>query len=395
MQLHVRMAPRDPGEAHRSATPLELFFDLTFVVAVAQAAAGLHHGLADGHVIESLAGYAIVFFAVWWAWMSFTWFASAYDTDDAGYRIAVLVVMIGVLILAAGVPRVLDGRHFEVMVAGYVVMRVAMVGLWLRAAASHPEGRTCALRYGIGIGVLQAAWVVRLALPAKIGVPTFAVLAVAEMAVPLWAEAAGRTPWHPRHIAERYGLFTIIVLGETLLAATVGVQTALDDTARFRDLATVVIGGLLLVFSMWWIYFDLPTERLVQHTRQAFADRLTGAFAWGYGHFVVFGSAAAVGAGLAVAVDQATHHSRLTDLEAGLAVTVPVGIYLTAVWALHRRFKRPGWQRTFAVPVAAVLIVASAATPEPVLAAGLLLATLVGLGVAAHRARPDQASSTA
>ncbi len=387
MQLHVRMAARDPEEAHRASTPLELFFDLTFVVAVAQAASGLHHGLVDGHGAESLGGFLLVFFGIWWAWMNFTWFASAYDTDDAAYRMAVMVLMIGVLILAAGVPRVLDGGHVEVMVAGYVVMRTAMVALWLRAAASHPEGRTCALRYAAGIGLLQVAWVARLALPDEIGVPVFFVLAAAELAVPLWAEAAGRTSWHPHHIAERYGLFTIIVLGETLLAATVGVQAALDDATRFRDLATVVVGGLLIVFSMWWMYFDMPADLLIERARRTFAERLTGAFSWGYGHYVVFASAAAAGAGLAVAVDQATHHSELTDLQAGFALTLPVAVYLTAVWALHRRFKRPGWQRTIAVPVAAVLIAASGATPEPVLVAGLLLAVLVGLGVAANRAR--------
>ena len=150
MQLHVRMAPRDPDEAHRASTPLELFFDLTFVVAVAQAAAGLHHGLVGGHPGDALVAFPLVFFGIWWAWMNFTWFASAYDTDDAAYRLAVLVLMAGVLIMAAGIPRVFDGRHFGVIVAGYVVMRMAMVGLWLRAAASHPEGRPCARRYAGG-----------------------------------------------------------------------------------------------------------------------------------------------------------------------------------------------------------------------------------------------------
>src|ERR1700704_367041 len=114
MQLRARMTPRDPAESHRVATPLELFFDLTFAVAISEAASGLHHGLVAGHVHDALIGFALVFFAIWWAWMNFTWFASAYDTDDALYRVAVLVVMTGVLILAAGVPRVLDRRDFGV-----------------------------------------------------------------------------------------------------------------------------------------------------------------------------------------------------------------------------------------------------------------------------------------
>src|SRR2546423_14236996 len=104
MRLHVPMAGRDPAETHRASTPLELFFDLTFVVAVSQAAAALHHGLVEGHASRALAGFPLVFFGIWWAWMQFTWFASAYDTDDVPYRLAVLLQLRGVLGLAAGAP---------------------------------------------------------------------------------------------------------------------------------------------------------------------------------------------------------------------------------------------------------------------------------------------------
>jgi low temperature requirement protein LtrA len=85
------MLSRSSTEEHRASTPLELLFDLCFVVAVAQAAGQLHHALADGHVAHGVTGYAMVFFAIWWAWMNFTWFASAYDTDDVLYRVATLV----------------------------------------------------------------------------------------------------------------------------------------------------------------------------------------------------------------------------------------------------------------------------------------------------------------
>jgi hypothetical protein len=111
-------------------------------------------------------------------------------------------------------------------------------------------------------------------------------------------EAAGRTTWHPGHIAEQYGLFTIIVLGESLLSATIGVQAALDDESTLGDLVVVIVGGLLIVFSMWWIYFDMPANRMVQGARAAFTDHLAGAFLWGYGHYLVFASVAATGAGL-------------------------------------------------------------------------------------------------
>ena len=105
------MRARSPHEPHRVATPLELLFDLVFVVAIAQAANGLHHAIAGAHALEGLMGYLLVFFAIWWAWMNFTWFASAYDCDDVPYRLAVFVQIAGALILAAGVPAMFETRQ--------------------------------------------------------------------------------------------------------------------------------------------------------------------------------------------------------------------------------------------------------------------------------------------
>ncbi len=394
MQLHVPMIGRDPAQSHRAASPLELLFDLTFVVAIAQAASGLHHGLVDGHAGEVLLGFPLIFFGIWWAWMNFTWFASAYDTDDAIYRLTVLLQLSGVLVVAAGVPRGLSDHEYGVATLGYVMMRLALVAQWLRAAASHPDGRRCALRYAGGLAAIQAAWVARLALPGAAGVVGFVVLVAIEMAIPYWAESSGRTPWHPGHIAERYGLFTLIVLGESVLSATVAVQTALDTTSTFGELAPVVVGGILIVFFMWWMYFDMPGEQVVARARRSFTETLRGPFVWGYGHYVVFASAAAAGAGLAVAVDQATHHSKLTDTQAGFAITVPVSIFLLAVWVLHYATKTPGPMRTYAVPTGVVLILASSFTPEPVLGTGIVLAGLVAAAVIARCFEPAEAVAT-
>jgi hypothetical protein len=106
-----------------------------------------------------------VFFAIWWAWMNFTWFASAYDTDGLPYRLAALVEIAGVLILAAGVPRAFERRDFTVAAVGYVVMRLALVGQWVRAAATDLGGRPAALRYAIGVSACQVGWLFGLALP--------------------------------------------------------------------------------------------------------------------------------------------------------------------------------------------------------------------------------------
>jgi len=384
------MAARDPDEAHRSATPLELFFDLTFVVAVAQAADGLQQNLEIDHFRTALVGYPLVFFGIWWAWINLTWFASAYDIDDVAYRVAVLVQMTGVLVLAAGIPRAFSHFDFGVMVLGYVIMRLAMVSLWIRAAISVPATRRSSIRYAVGITVIQVGWVGWLALPFDLAIPAFCVLALMEMALPVWAESAARTSWHPGHIAERYGLFTIIVLGEILLVTSLGVRSALDAKSTYAELAYVVAGGLLTVFSMWWLYFDLPAEEMVADTRQAFSENLTGAFRWGYGHYLVFAGAAATSAGLGLAIDKVAGHSHLSGLATGLALSIPVALYILVVWFLHFPYKPSTWVRNIAVPVAVVLIVASGAMPEPALVTGLLMLALVVMSIAVGQdSRPN------
>src|ERR1044072_904571 len=107
--LRTRMAARDLTEPHRVSSPLELLFDLTFVAAASQIVGRLAHATEQGHGLEAVGPFLIVFFAIWWAWMNFTWFASAYDTDDVPYRVMTLLQMAGVLVLAAGVPAAFEG----------------------------------------------------------------------------------------------------------------------------------------------------------------------------------------------------------------------------------------------------------------------------------------------
>jgi low temperature requirement protein LtrA len=358
------MVARPTDEAHRSATVLELFFDLCFVVAVAQAAAALHHEVRDGHVGNGVVGYVTLFFAIWWAWMNFTWFASAYDTDDVAYRLTTLLQ-------AAGVPDAMDGRDFAAITLGYVVMRLAMVTQWLRAAAADPPHRRSSLRFAAGIAVVQVGWVLRLLLPEGPGMAGFLVLVAAELAVPIWAERAAPTTWHPRHIAERYGLFTLIVLGECVLSSTLAIQSALEEDAVLADLATTAAGGLLTVFGMWWLYFNKEAAE--------FLTSLRAGITWGYGHYLVFASAAAVGAGLAVNVDQVTHHAAIGARGSAAAFTIPVALFLLAVWALQLRPHHLGRWPSAVVPAAAALVLAATLSPEPVLVTGLLVAAMIAI----------------
>ncbi|WP_405554751.1 low temperature requirement protein A [Streptomyces sp. NBC_01171] len=375
---HRPMLPRPSTERHRTATVLELFFDLCFVTAVAQTAAAFEHELAAGKVGHGVLGYALVFFAIWWAWMNFTWFASAYDTDDVPYRLLTLLQIAGALVLAAGASKALQEYDFTVITYGYVVMRLAMVSQWLRAARSDPERRRTCLRYAVGILVVQIGWVARLWLPDDAGLPSFLVLVVAELAVPAWAERAGQTTWHPHHIAERYGLFTLIVLGESITAATGTVRAALDTEVSFGDIAPLVVGGVLTVFAMWWLYFT-----------QSAAGKLNSlgtALRWGYGHYFVYASAAAVAAGLAVEIAHLTGHAHLDRPVVAAAYTVPVALYVAVLRLLHRGAVKFGaLDVIWAAGVLAALAVTF--TPSPVLATGCVMSVLVAAVVTAtHRA---------
>ena len=378
------MVPRRGDEPNRSSTPLELFFDLCFVGAVAQAAGRLHHGLAEGQVRHAVLGYLTVFFAIWWAWMNFTWFASAYDTDDDAYRLTTLLQIFGALVLAAGVPRAFDRTDFSVITWGYVIMRLALLSQWLRAARADPTRRRTDRRYAVGVTLVQVAWVARLALPDELFLPGFLVLAAADVLVPLWAERPRVTSWHREHIADRYGLFTLIVLGDSVLAATNAVQSALDEHKSLGGLLALAAGGLVTVFGMWWLYFDEPAHEMLGSVRQAFS--------WGYGHYLVFAAVAAVGAGLAVAVDaQARGHSGAGHPVASYAVAVPVAGYLVALWLLQARRQRP---RPVAAgyPLAAVLVLLAPFGPgrapaAAVLWIALVVAALVAAGTATSRRR--------
>ena len=269
----TRMTGRDPNEPHRTATPLELLFDLAFVAAFGQAADQLAHLVAEGHLGSGIGGFAFAMFAICWAWINFTWFASAYDTDDWFFRITTMVQMVGVVVLALGMPPVfhsIDEGHTldnRVMVAGYVIMRVAMVAQWLRAAKQDPSRRRIALSYAGFIVVAQVGWVVLAVLHLDLG-PTFAVAAVLyliEVGGPVMAERIGATgsgsttPWHAHHIAERYGLLTIIALGEGVFGTIASVSAVVEGQGWTLDAAIVAVAGVGLTFGLWWAYFTLPS----------------------------------------------------------------------------------------------------------------------------------------
>jgi low temperature requirement protein LtrA len=324
------MLARDPDEPHRAASSLELLFDLVFVVAVSQSSGALHHLWEEQHFVAGLAAYAMVFFAIFNAWMNFTWFGSAYDTDDWLYRLTVFVQMAGALVIAAGAQRAMLENDFGAIVVGYVIMRVAMATQWIRAAISDPEYRGTCVRYAVGIAVVQILWVSWFVLDGPVW--WFPVLALIDLSVSPIAEHHKVTAYHHHHIAERYSLFTLIVLGESILAVANSIIGGLSDAHARTSLIVVAVCSLTIVASMWWIYFDRP-----QHRQTMTFGR---SFYWGYLHYFIFASAAAFSAGVEVAVADRLGESHLPHMAAGLTLTVPLAVFLLATWlvldAVHR-----------------------------------------------------------
>lgn len=340
----VRMGGRDPQESHRAATTLELLFDLTFVIAFGTAANELAHFLAEDHIGAGIGGFLFATFAVSWAWINYSWFASAYDNDDWIYRLTTMVQMAGVLVLALGVQDMFEslkhGDHIDnkVMVLGYIVMRVPMVAQWARAAHQDPERRRICLTYITSIVVSQIGWC--LILFAETGIlATFLWILVPlaiELGGPVVAERRlGGTPWHAHHMAERYGLLVIIALGEGLIGTMASLSAVVGPHGPGWSAEVAVLGlaGTALTFGMWWIYFIVPCGEILHAHRER-------SFGWGYGHIPLFGATVAVGAGLHVAAYHVEHQTLLGTSATVLTVAVPVAAYVLGIYLLYAALTR-------------------------------------------------------
>jgi low temperature requirement protein LtrA len=391
-----RMGGRDPHEQHRVATPLELLFDLTFVIAFGVAASQFAHMLAEGHYGNALLGFVFTTFGICWAWINFSWFASAYDTDDWIYRLTTMVQMIGVSILALGIAPFFasleHGPHFNnsVIVLGYVVMRVAMMFQWIRAAGQDPQRRSACLTYAAAILIAQVGWCVLifLDLPNGITIAAMIVLYLIELSGPYIAEQKdGGTPWHAHHIAERYACLAIIALGEGVVGTVAALSAVVHDQGWSMDVALVGLAGMGLTFGIWWSFFVLPSGDILHRFRRK-------SFVWGYGHMITIAAIVAAGAGLDVAALYIEHKAHIGELATVLTVAIPVSIVIGSLYAIYAymvgefdRFHYWLLAGTAAV-IGIALFAASAGLSMPVCLIILALApavTVVGYEAVGHR----------
>ena len=331
------LVPRDPNEKGRSSSPLELLFDLTFAAAFSVAGTQFAELLAKGELRPALLGMTFACFCIIWAWINYSWFASAYDNDDWGSRLQAMIVMVGVVIFALGIPpmfkSVEEGDHLNnrTIVLGYVVMRLALLVGWLRARRNDPERRSQINAYLTNLVIAQAGWIVVALVPFSlpVGLGISVVLVVLELIGPVFAER-GRvgTPWHPEHITERYGLLAIVTLGEGVIGTVASLSAVVGNDNWSFEAVLVVIAGIGLTFAMWWVYYAANSATILEYYRER-------VLSFAYLHFPVFISIAAVGAGLHVSSYWITREATISEFQVVGAVAIPVLLFVLSVNAFY------------------------------------------------------------
>jgi low temperature requirement protein LtrA len=357
------------GKEERHATWLELFFDLCFVAAVAALADGLHHDPSFAGILR----FAGLFVPVWWAWMGFTWYATAFDNDDALFRVCCLAAMLAVIVLAATVGSVGTGGDTTVFVFAYAALQLVLAGLFLRVwRHATPAIRPFCARYGLGDALGAGVWLVSLGVgePARYVVWALGMFVLMSTPVLAVRSYAGRA-FDPMHIPERYGLFTLIVLGESIVAVVAG--TASISIVGLP--AFVGAAGFVLAACVWWIYFDFVKAAGLRR------ENLFSAFTWGYGHLLIFAGIAAAAVGVEFAIEAAAHDDRLGGAERA-ALCGGLAAFLLAISAIHA-ITTQRWDATLggrlaaAVGVAMVGVVGAAFSAPLVI--GVLMLVFLGL----------------
>ena len=368
------MVGRDPSEEGRAGSSLEIFYDLVFVVAFSVASTQLAHYLVDGHYRTAIIGYVFMTFAAIWAWLGFAWFASAFDTDDWLFRLLVLIQMIGVAIIAIGIPELfasIDAGHHPAMtvpVIGYIVMRVGMVAQWLRAAAGSAEHRRTCLTYAGATLIAQVGWVIVAVSPLNLRDTLLAagVLVGIEFFAPWYAESrVAATPWNPSHIAERYATLTVVTLGEGVVGTVALLQALIERTGWGAQTAVLGLAAMGVTFAMWWLYFAMPGGETLR-------ERPERAFAFGYGSIPLLMACAAVGAGLHVVALWTEHEAHISDFAVVACLAVPVAVFSLGVILMNGYLTRGGTEEGAETePIAVTAALAAGVLP---LVAALVLA---------------------
>ncbi len=299
---HVLSTPRlwsAATQPNRRVTWLELFFDLIFVAAVAQ----VGRPLAQDYSIAGLARYAFLFLLIWWAWSGHTLYCTRFDQDDLVQRCLVLFQCFIAAVMAANAREALDSRASAGFGAAYGAMRMVLVVQYVRARQVG-ETRTLATRYAAGFGAAAAVWLASAFLDAPARYWVWGLALAIDFATPwLAASHTVRFPPDAAHFPERFGLFTIILLGEFVAAVMRGIES--QEYWSFPA-AFTAFSGMAFGFVVRWWYFDVARSAEERHVRGRTQARWFEI--WHYAHLPLFlGIAvAAVGFERAIALEGGT-----------------------------------------------------------------------------------------
>lgn len=365
----------------RHATWLELFFDLVFVVAIAQ----LAEGLAEHHDGRGLFEFLVLFVPVWWAWAGFTYYANRFDTNDLVYRLLFLTGMFAVAALATNVHHAFSGGADGFALA-YVGVRLVILILYARAIHSVSTARPLAIWYFSAFSLAVVVWLASLAASAPARWWLWALALSLEILAPLvgW-RLIRRAPIHPTYIPERFGLLTIIVLGESVFAVVVGVVGAQWKT----ESVLAAVGGFVVAAALWWIYFEFVDSEAVVRT-------LVGGLTYTYSHFPLIAGVAALGVGVKLAILAAAGKSEYAGTGWILCAGLALAMFAMAVVELATPptlFDTDVWLRVTTGAVAlALLPFADALSPVLVV---WILALLLGAQVVFELFRHGRHGTTA
>ena len=365
--------------SERKASWLELFFDLVFVVAVAQ----LSHTLVEHPTADGFLGFAALFVPVWWAWVGYTFYADRFETDDVAYRLLMLVGMLAVGALAVNVPDALGGGGAEFALS-YVAVRAVLVALYVRAWHAAPAARPLVNLYATAFSLAAAVWLLSAFVPEPGRYWLWALALAIDVGAPLafGPRVIPRAPIHASHIPERFGLFTIIVFGEIVLAVVLGTA----ETSWERRSVIAAVGGFAAAASLWWLYFDYLDTSVLRRSVRA-------GQVYVYGHLPLLLGLTAVGAGTALAISDAARGPLGEGARWALAGGAALCLFSMSVIHLattHSVRDRHLWLRTSAAAAALVLAVvdASAAVFVPLVAVLLVALTAVEIAGQNRRASP-------
>ncbi|MCU1606368.1 MAG: low temperature requirement [Modestobacter sp.] len=358
----------------RTASRLELFFDLAFVLVIAKLAGALRED-ATGHGIAVFAG---LFTTVWWAWVSSTLYANRFDHDDVVFRLLKLASMAAVLGLAATAAEATTTR-IGLFAGCQVALRGVLLLQYARVHRHVPAARSLARIYLVALAGGAVLWAVSAVLPSPGCFVLWALAVAVEVLAPLRATAAAAdVPLHLEHLPERFALFVILVLGESVAAVANGVAEA----GWSAPAVTVGAACFVLAAGLWWSHFDLAGAGAKRLLAQAGAERSVRAHdVYVFGQLPVCLALAGVGAG----IQRAVLESGQGDVPVGtmLLLAGGVAVYLAAVSGRNTAMSR-GWRSGWWWPMAAAVVAAlDVAVELPAVAVvGALAAIVVAVVVA-------------